>query len=328
MKKRLLSLALAAVMALSLSISAFAVGDTYVSDSVYLTVNGHEYQIWSELYTGTKNRSSVWIKETGLVDMPAGTLGAVACLYNSSGALTQRKMTYSTTKAYFHYDATQGVASESAVYGSGEVAVYNGSKYITCEAPETVRVLDRAASPLALTSSYPVNSLGHTYGSQLSSKLAGGRPDLIYAEGLYGALGYVKAEDLYPEINDPDQALAYMASLVHTSWIPLYDQEEHVIGLFELSHSDSEETEAAQASPLELVPAVTEDGTHGYLLRNYKTPSITCPEEALEYMRVTEDISYFVKPLYDRQGNVIGQFPWDSSKTTLSSAEISAALNR
>lgn len=108
---------------------------------------------------------------------------------------------------------------------------------------------------------YPVNQNGETYGNNLMTQDLGYEPDLIAATGTEGQDGYVREED-FPgsDVTTPEEAVAYMESLKSlpsTYTIPLYDQEDNVIGEFRVDnpysggnqkHDDSlEEARAAVA---------------------------------------------------------------------------------
>ena len=67
----------------------------------------------------------------------------------------------------------------------------------------------------------------------------GHEPDLIAVRGINNTRGYVKNEDLNPEINTAADYQKYLAELDANDWkIPLYNQEGSVIGKFEVSKSE------------------------------------------------------------------------------------------
>ena len=86
---------------------------------------------------------------------------------------------------------------------------------------------------------YTKNASGQTYGSTALAPIVGHEPDLIAVRGINNTRGYVKNEDLNPEINTAADYQRYLAELDANDWkIPLYDQEGNVIGAFEISKSE------------------------------------------------------------------------------------------
>ena len=92
---------------------------------------------------------------------------------------------------------------------------------------------------------YPRTASGKTYGSRTLSRYVGYEPELISAVGLDGTRGYIKKSDWEPEINNPEEALAYMEKMAQIPEgyldVPLYDLEENVIGTFRVYTGISEE---------------------------------------------------------------------------------------
>ncbi|MDE6454727.1 MAG: hypothetical protein K2L38_02180, partial [Dysosmobacter sp.] len=69
--------------------------------------------------------------------------------------------------------------------------------------------------------------------------IVGHEPDLISVRGVGGVRGYVRNEELNPDINSPAEYQAYLAALEAKNWrLPVYDLEGNVIGEFELSRSE------------------------------------------------------------------------------------------
>lgn len=88
---------------------------------------------------------------------------------------------------------------------------------------------------------YNVNENGETYGNDIQAMTIGYEPDLIYAQGIDGTLGYVKASDLSGNEKSPAEALQkQMLSEESNSatYIPLYMSDgETIIGSFELENT-------------------------------------------------------------------------------------------
>ena len=86
---------------------------------------------------------------------------------------------------------------------------------------------------------YPKNASGQTYGSAALAPIVGHDPDLIAVRGDNNIRGYVKNEDLNPEINTVADHQKYLEDLNANDWkIPLYNQDGKVIGKFEVSESE------------------------------------------------------------------------------------------
>lgn len=86
---------------------------------------------------------------------------------------------------------------------------------------------------------YPKNASGQTYGSTVLAPIVGHDPDLIAVRGENNVRGYVKNEDLNPEINTAADYQEYLDNLDANDWkIPLYNQDGSVIGKFEISKSE------------------------------------------------------------------------------------------
>ena len=86
---------------------------------------------------------------------------------------------------------------------------------------------------------YPKNASGQTYGSAALAPIVGHDPDLITVRGDNNIRGYVKNEDLNPEINTVADHQKYLEELNANDWkIPLYNQDGKVIGKFEVSESE------------------------------------------------------------------------------------------
>ena len=92
------------------------------------------------------------------------------------------------------------------------------------------------AAAVLVNGDYPTNSKGETYGSETLTPIVGHGPDLIAAVGTEGESGYIRATDLNrPEINTPEEAMAYMKALLagpSEKLIPLYNSEGEQIGYF------------------------------------------------------------------------------------------------
>lgn len=84
------------------------------------------------------------------------------------------------------------------------------------------------------------NQNGEIYGSELFLSEIGVEPDLILAIGINNVCGYVRASDLEPVINSPEEALEYQQTLEPSKTIPLYEEDgTTIIGSFVIDNSGS-----------------------------------------------------------------------------------------
>lgn len=242
MKKRVLSLMLAIVMCMALTVTASA--DEYDSaNSKYYGTGNYSYIAYSALYAdgGSRYRAATWIETMNGGNVAAGSMGANARLYNTSGRLLKETgMLYNTTSYYFQVATiSNGVSASSGAYSRGEVDLYNGDHFIQDDLKKAET--DEAARALAYQlddGDYPVSNKGKTYGSALLSEIVGYEPELISAVGTNGQAGYVKYEDVKnPDIENPREAMAYMQDRPEVYTVPLYNLQEEVIGEFEIGYA-------------------------------------------------------------------------------------------
>lgn len=331
----MISITLALVMCLCVAIPAFA--EEYESNHSAYTLDGHTYDIWSSLYTRSPNTGAAWICESNYTNMPARYLGAKACLYNANGqVLKQMDMRYTTSSTYFMV-ASVDASSTGSIYSKGEVAVYNGSDYDVIPCPKTtvatggvLSYAEFSEEEIQTAATYGVNANGETYGSSMFSEVNGCNPDLIAAVGDHGLSGYVRDEELNLRVHSPKEAKAFEENLPTTRTIPLYDLEGNVIDSFTVDNTNplAEEMEqqmavmqenhremvvtAMRSRSVEYVPVVGEnaDGEEivGYASKqDLDGPKVRNPDEAEIYMKNFAGMGYAL-PVYDTEGNVIGQF--------------------
>jgi beta-lactamase regulating signal transducer with metallopeptidase domain len=193
---------------------------------------------------------------------------------------------------------------------------------------------DTANMDTTAYSGYPVNQYGWTYGSALMRQTLGLEydADLMEAIGAKGQSGYIKKVDR--ELNMPAIPDEYRT-------IPLFDANINVVGAFVLSYDVSMENgvyiSAAQEPSYprnskgetygddfmcqvmgyqpDLVAALGTEGQNGYI-RESEIPGedVTTLEEAAEHMAYMSTLPpYIMIPLYDQEGNVIGEFPISNS---------------
>lgn len=246
MKKRLISAVIAIILCIALSVVAFAdaSGNPVEYDSVakeYYGKGNYNYSAYSALYEdgGNYYRAATWVETIGHGSVPAGKMKAESRLYSGTGIILQESGEVSNKETtYFMFAATSRAYSRSGAWSWGTVKLYNGTNFVSDELEKTdvIGALAYSLSYQLTDDEYPVNSNGKTYGSAVLSEIVGYEPDLIYAMGTKGQLGFIKQEDITPADTDtPEKALAYMETRPEKYTIPLYNLEEEVIGEFEIS---------------------------------------------------------------------------------------------
>ena len=81
----------------------------------------------------------------------------------------------------------------------------------------------RSAADRVAVTSYPTNARGETYGSYLDRNTVGQAPDLIAAMGENGVEGYIRLNDIAPELFTLEEIRQYQAQVDANPVIPLYD---------------------------------------------------------------------------------------------------------
>lgn len=260
----------AAVLALAAALPLGAAATDYDSDPIYKTVRGQEYEIWSTLYqdTATSFRGATWVHTADNVTVPTSYMGVSSGLYSTGGAkYVEQGMVYNTSPASFQYRVTSSVRpTDGDIFCTGTVKLYNGTGYSTVSAPKTIvistsrtatvnvdAVLDNLADlTLDADGNYPITAAGETYGSELLASRTGEAPDLILAVGENGAEGYIRADDLYPDVNTPAEAAQYMEDLAQYTEgyreIPVYNLAGNEIDTFRVLVTDNEATPEIQAT--------------------------------------------------------------------------------
>ena len=240
MKKKMMGLALALVMCMSLCIPAFA--QTRTADVEYdsSSKDVSYYSVYSALYVGIEPcwRAGTWIRADRTVS--ANQMGANSRLYYGDGSLRiDTGFVFNSSSDYFTFSTTPYVYGAGSYYSWGQVRVWNGYQWVTdnCEKTQTIGRSNTMAALLDTLNEnggYPVNERGETYGSAMLSDVVGCEPELIDAVGTDGIRGYVRADDLDPHVYTPEDAAAYMAAFNDNRELPLYDLSGNVIGTFEL----------------------------------------------------------------------------------------------
>lgn len=241
----LLTFALTTIM---MTTTAFALTESDPYETA--TINGHKYSFTSEVWD--RSGSSATVEAVAYVEaetnVPTGYMGANARLYNSSGSLVKSSgTTYNTSKISGFFVYSPRTSSTGQYYAQNTGSFYNGNGYSTytgykspiqalpSSKSASSSVAEKVLEDLMSRAEYEVNENGETYGSAISANTIGVEPDLIAAVGTNGVNGYVKAEELSPEVSTIEEALAQMGENGNVRKIPLYDVDGiTILGQFDI----------------------------------------------------------------------------------------------
>ncbi len=189
-----------------------------MSDSDFITSYGYTYEITSTIFVFNNDEMGglTWIHSE--VKLPAPYAGAQGRLFTREGVLVGA----SAWRYIDSYGTTIGVTKEvpdGIYYSRGLVDIYNGKQYITYDAPQSPYGI-RGANLQVLK-----NENGNSYGSALCS-INDNEPDLIYAQGENGKIGYVRKSDLNQGKADSlEDALAGLNNMQTGITIPVYEAD-------------------------------------------------------------------------------------------------------
>ena len=239
-KYRKISIFLTCVLStIMMTTTAFA--DTASDPYQTPTINGHKYTFTSEVWNRGSG-SSATVEAVAYVNaetnVPTGYMGANARLYNSSGSLVKSSgTTYNTSSISGIFVYSPRTSTSGQYYAQNTGSFYNGNGYTaytgykspvqtlsssSAKSASTART-EKVLEDLMSMNEYDVNENGETYGSAISANTIGVEPDLIAAVGTNGVNGYVKAEELTPEVATIEEALALMGENGSVRTISLYD---------------------------------------------------------------------------------------------------------
>lgn len=243
--KRIMSMTLVAT---TLCVTA-AFATSYESDYVPVDAGSKTYLVQSILYQDSTMtyRASTWIETKDSSKVPANYIGVKAELMSddTGDAIVETAWDYNDSTDYFNYAITPKKTTSDRVYSRGQYKLYTGTTHKTGYAPETTYVGGSRSIPVNVLATlnddgeYPRTASGETYGSTMLAEIVGAEPDLISARGINGTRGYVRNEDLNPNISCAADYQEYLDTLDANDWqIPLYDLEGNVVGSFEISKSE------------------------------------------------------------------------------------------
>lgn len=203
-----------------------------------VTVLGQKYSYYSSLWIDDEGYMSA-VTDAGTADWaqkPIGYIGMLARIYKSSGELrTSSDWKYNSIACCWDMTRSNYIKDKGTYYSKGQVKFYNGNGYntYTCNSSPNMQLRS------GVTTQFPVNENGLTYGSDFYSTSASDSPDLILAEGKNGNVGYVKYLDLNKceDIGSIEEAINYQKSLEEEREIPVYDKSgETVIDSFVITN--------------------------------------------------------------------------------------------
>lgn len=343
MKKRLMVLVLTLVTCLSISIPVCAANE-YDSDPVVFTFEGKTYEVWSTLFEdGTRYRAATWIKTANNTNIPANGAQVQSFLVDDSGQVAQSSLSMLTDAYYFHVAYTSYRSASTGVHANGVAYIKNSSgnfKRFESDDTEKINMARALASEngvLTVDGKYPENINGETYGSLMLAETVGAEPELISAIGTEGQSGYVRFVDLFAN---------YDTTRAGGRYITLYDIDGADIGNFKIEFNDMSEISGKDIDTVrsELADGRSEDPTlwaiadetlidgeypvnsHGETYGHPSLRSLVGYEPDLiqavndkgifGYVRRSDSVSAIINaattPLYDKEGQVIGEFLVDN----------------
>lgn len=234
-KRKILSVLLAAAMTCAMCLSA---GAADVSPCIYdlekesthktVSVGDYSYDCYTTLYYGTSSKGCLWAVEKNKKDAQA-----VLKTYLCENGKVVEESDWATSTAYIHFLDTKkhAVSGDIEVKGSYMFYLPNGD-YLSGSAPVVSYSTSRSAVARVPVTSYPTNAKGETYGSYLDEDTVGQAPDLIAAMGENDVEGYIRLNDIAPELRSYEEVRQYQAQVDANPVIPLYDLDGKVIGSF------------------------------------------------------------------------------------------------
>jgi hypothetical protein len=236
------------LLTVMMTATAFALtsSDPYVTPPV----NGHTYSFTSEVWDRKISGVST-VEAVASVDadgsVPTGYMGADARLFDSSAKVVASSLAYNTSSTAGFYVYSPRISTPGQYYAKNIGYFYNGNGYtsypgyqspiqtLSSSKAESTAKAEETLEEIASRTEYAVNDNGETYGSALSADTIGMEPDLIAAVGTNGVNGYVRAEELAPEVSTIEEALALMGENGSIRTIPLYAVDgTTVIGQFDI----------------------------------------------------------------------------------------------
>jgi len=247
------ALMLCMVISAMMAATVFASTKSNVYDTP--TINGKRYSFTSDVWdrwVGSPNATAEAVAniKSNSGNVPAGYMGGHARLFTSSGTLwSSAAITYNTSSVSNHYNHSSPTNTAGLYYAQCRAFFYNGNGYdeytgyqspVLTLAPTSNLTYssDHTLTEIKSRTAYEKNENGETFGSALSAETIGHEPDLIAAIGTNGVEGYVRSSDFDTGVTSPEEAIAYMNSIIDSIAIPLYDVNgSTVLGEFVIERS-------------------------------------------------------------------------------------------
>lgn len=189
---------------LLVSSATVALANVESQTKYYGPVGGYSYSNCATAdVCGLNVSASVNVSVRGASQVPAGYMGCMPGLYNSSGTLLiQGEWVYNSVAAGSMCTNTRLInPATGAYYSRGITAAFNGDGYDCYESYRTPNI--------NYTHSDRDGEDGQTFSSSLNSDSIESEPDLIKAMGIDGMEGYVLSKDLIGDMpKNPEEALA------------------------------------------------------------------------------------------------------------------------
>lgn len=208
------------------------------------TVNGRAYKFNSEVWNRSKSVQAVaQVKTSDSMNAKAGYMGAQARLYTASDKQLQKSssLTYTDRDCVNIYVySPEATTANTYFYSQSKVQLYNGNGYTTYTAAQSPNCKVKASVAKEMdsydeeveTTVFKRSGEVLSYGSGLQVNEEGEEPDLIWAVGINDISGYVKADDLCPNVSNPAEACAITQELAEGYTIPVYDLEGNIVDQF------------------------------------------------------------------------------------------------
>ena len=224
-KFRFLSVILTLAMCVGLCVPASA--SEYPSSSK--THDGITYKAILYADYETSFRGCTWVESN--TNMSSREVFVSAMLYYNGIVRKQSKPARASGTLFIVN--TDSLSSPGEYYSQGELDI-DGDTVYTAETKHVTysRTVSALLDTLDENGDYPVNSKGEAYGSLLLARVVGYTPDLVSAIGTNDVEGYLRVEDMTPDIRTPEAAAAYMETYYEDNVLPLYNSEGEVIGTF------------------------------------------------------------------------------------------------
>lgn len=316
----------------------------------------------------TSFRACTWVEST--TNMSSREVFVSAMLYYNGNVRKQVKAARASGTRFIIN--TDSLSSPGEYYAQGKLEI-DGDTVYTAETQRVTysRTMRALLDTLDEDGDYPVNSKGEAYGSLMLARVVGYKPDLVSAIGTNDVEGYLRIEDMIPDIRTPEEAAAYMETYYEDNVLPLYNSEGEVIGTFvqdlnlgisadsteelqqkianglpaplqetvalpqteeELSALAAESTskwaypvnadgltygspnEKEAAYKPDLIPVIATNGESGYM-------------RSIDEQKAMYNDSISAIPVYDLEGNTIGEFAFDVGITRSNAGTTRASVS-